>query len=226
MREVGAAISTNLTFILNMLICDIWMRFDREKEFKDMIFFYDKSIFKKQQLLNYLKIGVPGMLMVCFEWWAFEILAIFTGYISVKDLAAEVVIINIVSLVFMLPLGISYSASALTGNYLGQLKIDLAKRFAFLCILLNVLLTSYIVIFLLVFPDFFSGLLTSQNDVINIISSTMGVVALYIWFDTIHGVQSGIIRGLGLQIYGSVFTLVCYYIIGLPFSLYLAFPLK
>lgn len=142
MREVGAAISTNLTFILNMLICDIWMRFDREKEFKDMIFFYDKSIFKKQQLLNYLKIGVPGMLMVCFEWWAFEILAIFTGYISVKDLAAEVVIINIVSLVFMLPLGISYSASALTGNYLGQLKIDLAKRFAFLCILLNVLLTS------------------------------------------------------------------------------------
>jgi len=83
MREVGAAISTNLTFILNMLICDIWMRFDREKEFKDMIFFYDKSIFKKQQLLNYLKIGVPGMLMVCFEWWAFEILAIFTGYISV-----------------------------------------------------------------------------------------------------------------------------------------------
>ena len=54
----------------------------------------------------------------------------------------------------------------------------------------------------------------------------MVVVALYIWFDTIHGVQSGIIRGLGLQIYGSVFTLVCYYIIGLPFSLYLAFPLK
>lgn len=106
------------------------------------------------------------MLMVCFEWWAFEILAIFTGYISVKDLAAEVVIINIVSLVFMLPLGISFSASALTGNYLGQLKIDLAKRFAFLCILLNVLLTSLIVIFLVFYPDFFSGLLTSQSDVI------------------------------------------------------------
>jgi hypothetical protein len=47
MREVGAAISTNLTFILNMVICDSWMRFDKEREFKDMIFFYDKSIFKK-----------------------------------------------------------------------------------------------------------------------------------------------------------------------------------
>ena len=83
MRETGAAISTNLTFILNMLICDTWIRFDKNKELKDMIFFYDLTIFKKKQLLNYLKIGVPGMLMVCFEWWDFEILAIFTGYISV-----------------------------------------------------------------------------------------------------------------------------------------------
>ena len=83
MRETGAAISTNLTFILNMLICDTWIRFDKNKELKDMIFFYDLTIFKKKQLLNYLKIGVPGMRMVCFEWWAFEILAIFTGYISV-----------------------------------------------------------------------------------------------------------------------------------------------
>jgi len=30
----------------------------------------------------------------------------------------------------MVPLGISYSASALTGNYLGENKIDLAKKFA------------------------------------------------------------------------------------------------
>ena len=67
------------------------------------------------------------MLMLCFEWWAFELLAIFTGLLGVNELAAEVVIINMVSFIFMLPLGISYSASALTGNYLGEGKIDLAK---------------------------------------------------------------------------------------------------
>merc|ERR1740130_19289 len=67
----------------------------------------------------YLKVGISGMLMLCFEWWAFELLAIFSGLIGVTELAAEGVIINIVSFIFMLPLGISYSASALTGNYLG-----------------------------------------------------------------------------------------------------------
>jgi len=67
------------------------------------------------------------MLMLCFEWWAFELLAIFTGLLGVKDLAAEVVIINIVSFIFMLPLGISYAASALVGNKLGEGKVKEAK---------------------------------------------------------------------------------------------------
>lgn len=49
---------------------------------------------------------------------------------------------------------------------------------------------------------------------------------IYIWFDTIHGVQSGIIRGLGLQAYGFLYTLFCYYIIGLPLALVLAFTAK
>jgi len=88
------------------------------------------------------------MLMLCFEWWAFELLAIFTGLLGVNELAAEVVIINMVSFIFMLPLGISYSASALTGNYLGEGKIDLAKRFATLTVVFDIILTTIIVIFM------------------------------------------------------------------------------
>ena len=49
------------------------------------------------------------------------------------------------------------------------------------------------------------------------------MIGLYMFFDTIHGVQSGIIRGLGLQVYGAIYTLICYYIVGLPIALYLAF---
>lgn len=129
-----------------------------ELEFKDMIFWYDVKC--TQELGPFLRIGIPGMLMLCFEWWAFELLAIFTGLIGVNDLAAEVVIINMISFIFMLPLGISYSASALTGNYLGEGKIDLAKRFAALTILLDVILTTIIVILLYCFADGISELFT------------------------------------------------------------------
>lgn len=128
LRERGAAAATNITYILNMIIADVIVRMKQKTTFEDMVFWYDKTIFNG--IGTFLKIGVPGMLMLCFEWWAFELLAIFTGNLGVTQLATEVVIINLISFIFMLPLGISYSASALTGNYIGEGKIDLAKKFA------------------------------------------------------------------------------------------------
>lgn len=56
-----------------------------------------------------------------------------------------------------------------------------------------------------------------------VIDDVIYVLFLYIFFDTIHGVQSGIIRGLGRQVYGSIYTLVCYYCFGMPLALYFGF---
>lgn len=158
MRERGAAAATNLTYILNMVISDAIIRYKKDEWFKDMVFFYDYTVLK--DLKNYLKIGIPGMLMLCFEWWCFELLAIFTGLLGVGELAAEVVIINMIAFIFMLPLGISYSASALTGNYLGEGKINLAKKFAQMVVLFDAILTSIIVLVLGLCQDQITTLFT------------------------------------------------------------------
>ena len=184
MKEFGMAIATNLTYISNMIIADIWLRLRSNHEYKEMIFFYDRTAFDSKQMRIFLRIGVPGMFMLCFEWWAFELLA------------AEVVIINIVTFIFMLPLGISCAASAFTGKYLGQRKIISAKKQALMTILVDVILTSFIVLFLGLFRTEIAQLFTSEPNVVRIIENTMWVLLIYIWFDTIHGVQSGIIRGL------------------------------
>jgi Na+-driven multidrug efflux pump len=33
---------------------------------------------------EYLKIGVPQTMMLCSEWWAFELITVVTGYFGVK----------------------------------------------------------------------------------------------------------------------------------------------
>ena len=88
-------------------------------------------------------------MMLCFEWWAFELLAIFSGYLGVIALAAEVVIINIVTFIFMLPLGISYAASSLVGNAIGQGNIKMGKRFAWYTIIFDIICTVIILIILI-----------------------------------------------------------------------------
>ena len=45
MEEKGAAIATNITYILNMLIADIWIRMNQNDEFEHMVFFYDSTVF-------------------------------------------------------------------------------------------------------------------------------------------------------------------------------------
>lgn len=123
----------------------------------------------------------------------------------------------------MLPLGISYSASALTGNYIGEGKIDLAKKFAQMTVFFDVVCTAIIVLLLGIFSEGVSQLFTQEPNVTQIFKDTIWVLLIYIFFDTIHGVQSGIIRGLGRQSYGSVYTLFCYYILGMPLALILCF---
>jgi len=108
--------------------------------------------------------------MLCFEWWAFEFLAIFSGYISVAALAAEIVIINIVSFIFMMPLGISFAASSLTGYYVGQGNIKRAKRLAFVIMLLNIILTVFVLAIIVIFNESISRLFTHEEDVVEIVN--------------------------------------------------------
>lgn len=135
--------------------------------------------------------------MLCFEWWAFEFLAIFSGYISVAALAAEIVIINLVSFIFMMPLGISFAASSLVGYYVGQGNVKRAKRFANVIMLLNILLTIIVLAIITIFNEPISKLFTNDEEVVEIVNRVLWIIVIYVFFDTIHGVQSGIIKGLG-----------------------------
>jgi MATE family multidrug resistance protein len=72
----------------------------------------------------------------------------------------------------MIPLGISYTASALTGNYLGEGKYDLAKRFALLTIILNTIIITIFIILMYIYSDKISKLFTHESEVVEIIKNT------------------------------------------------------
>lgn len=50
--------------------------------------------------------GLPAAMMLALEWWAFELMTLLAGYIGVTEQAAQIVMINITALLFMLPLGL------------------------------------------------------------------------------------------------------------------------
>jgi MATE family multidrug resistance protein len=142
--ETGAALATNLTYFLNLVICELLML--RNAKIRLTYRLPNKSMFKN--IWHYLSIGVPGAMMLCFEWWAFELLALLSGLISVEAQAAEIVVINMASFFFMVPLGTSYAASALTGFFLGEGKINQAKKYGHLTLVFSTIITIAIVVLL------------------------------------------------------------------------------
>ena len=101
---------------------------------------------------QFLKLGIPGMIMLCLDWVSFEISAFVLGSINEVELAINGILINYLSFCFMvsekllqflfilsssctqIPLGISIAASVRVGNELGAGNPVGAKRAAYISI--------------------------------------------------------------------------------------------
>jgi Na+-driven multidrug efflux pump len=68
-------------------------------------------------------------MMLCLEWWAFEAMVIMSGYIGVNEQAAQIILLNIVGLMFFLALGLQQAASSNIGHEIGRKNIEKAKLF-------------------------------------------------------------------------------------------------
>lgn len=71
--------------------------------------------------------------------------------------------------------------------------------------------------------SFTASIFTQDSEIDSIIVKALSPVCAYIFFDALHGANTGIIRALGYQFVASIWTLFCYYILGLPLALYFAF---
>ena len=77
----------------------------------------------------YLKLSIPSTIMLCAEWWSFEIMIILAGIIGIIEQAVNVITFNVISQLFMIPLGMQEASCALIGNEIGANNPKLAKKY-------------------------------------------------------------------------------------------------
>lgn len=183
---------------------------------------FDREAF--DDIWEYVKLGVPGCAMICSEWWAFEILAMFASIIGTEAVSAQTIVLQISSLAFMVPLGIGISASSIVGNTIGAGNAGLATQFGRLAIALIIAVEGLLMCPLLYFLGTpFVLLFTQDSEVIRLSIATVPYMAAFAFLDGVQGVASGILRGTGKQHIGAVANVVAYYVFGLPLSWVLCF---
>lgn len=204
----GAGIATCITFWLDLILLTAYVQLKQNIVPKDSWHFFNKDSFK--DLIHSIKIGIPSALMGIMDWIAFELLGVFSGWISILAQATCIVVLSMLGIFFMFPLGLSFSVGTLVGNSLGQGKPRKAKKYSITSILMALSLSSVLVVIFLLNRDKIGHIYTQEPELVDSITHIVPIFSLVILFDSFMGVLTGTVRGCGLQHYGTIISLISY----------------
>lgn len=181
--------------------------------------------FSKEIIRKILKIGFPSGLQFAFEVGAFSFAVIMIGWIGPEEMAAHQIAISFAALTYMTASGISAATTVRVGNFFG-LKDAISMRKAgfssFVMVFFFMLLMAGLFIS---FNEALPGYFNRDEKVIEIASGLFIIAAFFQLSDGIQVVGLGSLRGMKDVNIPTAITLISYWIIGLPLSYLLAFPL-
>ncbi|NXA35305.1 S47A2 protein, partial [Eudromia elegans] len=175
---------------------------------------------------SFTSLAIPSMLMICIEWWTYEIGSFLIGLLSVVELSAQSIIYEVSVVAFMIPLGLGTAASVQVGNALGAGDADAAKRSSSTCLLCTGAFCVAVGAVLAAAKDVLGYIFTSDKEIIALVAWVMPVYVVFHLFEAMCGACSGVLRGIGKQKFGAVLNAAAYYGLGLPLGAVLLFVVK
>uniref|UniRef100_A0A2I3GME6 Multidrug and toxin extrusion protein n=1 Tax=Nomascus leucogenys TaxID=61853 RepID=A0A2I3GME6_NOMLE len=188
----------------------------------------------------FFSLAVPSMLMICVEWWAYEIGSFLMGLLSVVDLSAQAVIYEVATVTYMrhrhhlayaahvtrIPLGLSIGVCVRVGMALGAADTVQAKRSAVSGVLSIVGISLVLGTLISILKNQLGHIFTNDEDVIALVSQVLPVYSVFHVFEAICCVYGGVLRGTGKQAFGAAVNAITYYVIGLPLGILLTFVVR
>lgn len=173
----------------------------------------------------FLKLGIPGAVMLLFEWVSFEIMAAVIGWLpdSVVAISVHSVLVNVSTFAYNFFLGISVAANVLVGTYLGRNKPHHAKMASTLGMMLSITLSAALVVIIIATRYYIPEIFINDAVSIELAGHAMLFLMPYQMCDAVNAVMQGVLRGTGRLSLGAYINLVAYFVLGLPIGAYLAF---
>ena len=171
--------------------------------------------------LHYCKYGITGLLMLCLEWWTFEIGLLIVGATS-ADPKVQVgifsVMLNVGIQMFTIPIGFGIATTVRVGNLLGENNPSLARKVSYLS--LGIIFVIGIMFSTIVFGlrSEIAQLFTTDECIIAGATRTLFITAIYQNFDGLKLMGGSIIKGCGRQKIGSITNLIVYEFFAIPLS--------
>ena len=198
----GIAVATCITYILNFVIGTVYITLNKSVVKEGSWHWINRDSFRG--IIEYLRYGIPSMLMVMIDNWSFEVLLFMSGYVGVIELGANIIIYNIEALIYLIAYGASITSSSLVGNSLGARHPHKAKVYTNMGILFSLICSGIIVLILIFKGREVMMIFTTHAGILNCSYQLIYILLLLTVSDYLSSVLSGVIRAMGYQIAASI----------------------
>jgi MATE family multidrug resistance protein len=175
-----------------------------------------------------VRIGAPISGAIALEFGMFGAAALLMGRIGTTALAAHQIALQVASIMFMVPLGISLAATVRVGQAVGRSDPHAARRAGFAAIGLGGAFMAAMTLLVVVtrhdIPLFFLGGDGAAADTARLVAALLVLGACFFVFDGIQTVANGALRGRNDTRVPLLFAALSFWAIGFPSCYGFGFP--
>jgi len=177
-------------------------------------------------LWRMLRLGAPIGIQFELEYGAFGLTGILMGRLGTTQMAGHQVALNLASLTYMVPLGVSAAAAVLVGQSVGRGDSFGTRRHARTALMVGAAFMLAMGGTFLAIPGTLAGIYTNAPGVLLVAATLLPLAGTFQVFDGIQVVASGILRGLGDTRSPMVINIIGFWIVGIPVGLLLCFRMQ
>jgi len=170
-----------------------------------------------------LKLGAPIGAQMVLEIGAFGTVALLMGWLGVVQVAGHQVALNLASLTFMVPLGVSSAAAVIVGHAVGRGDAAGVRRSTSAALIVGVGFMLGAGALFVYAPGPLARLYTSDAAVLALAVQLLPIAGVFQVFDGLQVVSIGLLRGLGDTQVPVISNIVGFWCLGIPVSLWLGF---
>ncbi|KAD4888376.1 hypothetical protein R6Q59_034593 [Mikania micrantha] len=217
----GAALAIGISYTLNVILLGVYLYQSKACEKTRATCLGDVV----SSIKEFIRFAIPSTVMICLEWWSYEIIVLLSGLLPNPQLETSVlsICLTIDILHYYIPYSFGVAVSTRVSNELGSGN-PMAAKTALLAIsgvgALEVIIASTILFGSRSVLGYAFG---KEKELVAYVKDMTPLLCVSTFADTIQTILSGVARGSGWQDIGAYINLGSYYLIGIPMALVLGF---